>query len=82
MSLSAGLCGQSRVAQELCALLIESGVVDTSSDRGLRPKPAREAADSESAMEALRARLDRLDPREKNVLQHAAVVATCSGTKW
>ena len=60
---------------ELCALLQESGVVDTSTDPWTADVEKLAKADMPvNMLDALRARLDRLDPRDRAVLLSAAVV--------
>lgn len=67
--------GNAGSLRELCALLQESGVVDTSTDPWTADPSKLTMADMPvNLLDALRARLERLDARDRIVLGHAAVV--------
>jgi predicted ATPase len=60
---------------ELCALLRETGVIDTGTDPWTVDLAKLQASDMPvSLIDAVRARLERLDPRDRSALRHAAVV--------
>jgi tetratricopeptide (TPR) repeat protein len=61
--------------KQLCALLTETGVVDTSSDPWKADLSKLSMADMPvKVIDALRARLKRLDPRDRAVIKCAAIV--------
>jgi predicted ATPase len=61
--------------RELCSLLTESGVVDTSAETWTADVSKLSMADMPvNMLDALKARLERLDKRDREVLQNAAVV--------
>ena len=60
---------------ELCALLRETGVVDTTTDPWTVDTAKLNTGDMPVSLnDAVRARLDRLDPRDRSALRFAAVV--------
>ncbi|MCP4675262.1 MAG: tetratricopeptide repeat protein [Deltaproteobacteria bacterium] len=60
--------------RELCALLAESGVVDTSREPWTADVTKLAMADMPvNLLDALKARVEQLDPRDRKVLEHAAI---------
>jgi predicted ATPase len=60
---------------ELCALLRETGVVDTGTDPWAVDVSKLQASDMPVGLiDTVRARLERLDPRDRSALRHAAVI--------
>jgi len=61
--------------RQLCALLTESGVVDTSTDPWTADVSKLTMADMPvNLLDAFKARIQRLDPRDRAVLKYAAII--------